>query len=344
MLEDRKQRAQAFKMVFAAFLVVFMVYLVANVLWGYVVAFFLAIFGYVFLKPLYALFRAKGVSKTYSAVIAMVMGAVFVGIPTIIIFGILMGQISGLALQSQNIQFSNIMGPVNMELLQKAMPGVDVQYALNMFASEFVSQTVDFLRGVVLKSLEGLGNMGLQLLVMLFVLYYLLVGDDTLFGIGHGLIPFNKKNTQILNDEFSNITYSVLICTGLMGLIQAVPLTLVMMFFNVPYAVFLGFVAFLLTFIPFVGIPVVWIPVAIYEFMQGRPEAGLAIVVAGIILAVIENARPFLQNRVGNIHPLVSLLGVIIGVVQFGIFGVIIGPLLLSYAILGVRMFIDEYG
>jgi len=118
---------------------------------------------------------------------------------------------------------------------------------------------------------------------------------------------------------------------------------LVLMYFNVPGAVFWGFLAFLLTFIPFVGIPFVWIPITIVEYFQGNTDAAIGILAAGIVIAIIENGRPLLQKRIGDIHPLISILGVIIGIVYFGVLGVLIGPLLLSYTILALGMFVEEY-
>jgi predicted PurR-regulated permease PerM len=139
------------------------------------------------------------------------------------------------------------------------------------------------------------------------------------------------------------VLYSSIVVTGLMALIQAVPLTLVFMYFNVPGAAFLGFIAAILTCIPFTGIPFVWIPVAALELLGGNYGAGVGIVATGIVIAIIENFRPMLQNRIGDIHPMVSLLGVIIGVVYFGILGLFIGPIFLSFTLLCARMFKEEY-
>jgi len=53
--------------------------------------------------------------------------------------------------------------------------------------------------------------------------------------------------------------------------------------------------------------------------------------------------RPAINKKVGKLHPLVSLIGVVMGLNLFGLLGIIMGPLLLSYMILTARMFHDEY-
>ena len=95
---------------------------------------------------------------------------------------------------------------------------------------------------------------------------------------------------------------------------------------------------------PVVGAPLVWIPAAIVQLLQGEYIAGIAIVSAGLFISVIDNfLRPVIQKKVGEIHPFLSLLGIVIGVSLFGLIGIVIGPLLLSYFILTVEMFSKEY-
>jgi predicted PurR-regulated permease PerM len=100
----------------------------------------------------------------------------------------------------------------------------------------------------------------------------------------------------------------------------------------------------ILAFLPVVGIPIIWIPVAVLQFVEGNVMGGIAIAIWGTFLSTIDNfLRPMIQRRVGSIHPFVSILGAVIGVSAFGLVGVVVGPLLLSYFILMVRMFNEEH-
>jgi predicted PurR-regulated permease PerM len=53
--------------------------------------------------------------------------------------------------------------------------------------------------------------------------------------------------------------------------------------------------------------------------------------------------KPIIQKKVGEIHPFLSLIGIIIGISLFGLIGIVIGPLFLSYFLLTVEMFSREY-
>ena len=50
-----------------------------------------------------------------------------------------------------------------------------------------------------------------------------------------------------------------------------------------------------------------------------------------------------LQKKMADIHPLVTIFGVIIGLSLFGFMGVIFGPLLISVFMLCFNMFKKEY-
>ena len=54
-------------------------------------------------------------------------------------------------------------------------------------------------------------------------------------------------------------------------------------------------------------------------------------------------ARFLLQKKLADIHPLITVFGVLIGIPMFGFWGVIFGPLILSLFILFFNMYRHEY-
>ncbi|WP_370575169.1 AI-2E family transporter, partial [Methanomethylovorans sp.] len=78
--------------------------------------------------------------------------------------------------------------------------------------------------------------------------------------------------------------------------------------------------------------------------LQQDYTSAAGVFIGGMIVSSVDNLmRPAINKKVGQLHPLVSLIGVVIGLNLFGLMGIIIGPLLLSYTILTARMFHDEY-
>ncbi|MDD3043755.1 MAG: AI-2E family transporter, partial [Methanosarcinaceae archaeon] len=128
------------------------------------------------------------------------------------------------------------------------------------------------------------------------------------------------------------------------ALVQGSILTFTFLLFGIDGAFLWGFIAAILSFLPVVGATFIWVPAGIIQLLQQDYVTGIGVFVAGIIIGTIDNfLRPVIQNKIGAMHPFESLLGIIIGVSLFGLIGIVIGPLILSYFMLTVKMFSEEY-
>ena len=99
------------------------------------------------------------------------------------------------------------------------------------------------------------------------------------------------------------------------------------------------------TVIPVVGTALVWVPVAIILAIKGHWFGAVGIMAYGVlVVAQSDNLTRFiLQKKMADIHPLITIFGVVIGISMFGFMGVIFGPLILSLFVLFVNMFKQEY-
>jgi len=70
---------------------------------------------------------------------------------------------------------------------------------------------------------------------------------------------------------------------------------------------------------------------------------GLAIYSAVVTGNVDYLARITLLKRIGDIHPVITVLGVIVGLKLFGFWGFIFGPLLISYFLLLCKIYNAEF-
>src|SRR5690606_3513193 len=106
-------------------------------------------------------------------------------------------------------------------------------------------------------------------------------------------------------------------------------------------ALFWGVICAILSFIPLLGPPLIFAPAAVFALAQGDTFAGIGLLVYGFVLVInIDNIlRLIIAKRVGDIHPIITVVGVIIGLPLFGFMGLVYGPLLLSYFLITVRIF-----
>ena len=131
---------------------------------------------------------------------------------------------------------------------------------------------------------------------------------------------------------------------ALVSFVQGVLTGATLWIFGVPDPFFWGTVAFFTAFIPVLGTPLVWGPAGLIQLSQGNTTQGVGILVVGVVIIInIDNLlRIMLAKRMGDIHPLVTLAGIVLGVPIFGILGLVVGPLLLSYFIVLIHVFERE--
>ncbi len=177
--------------------------------------------------------------------------------------------------------------------------------------------------------------------LMFFTLYFMFVQQE---GFQEGLqkyLPFNKDTQHELRDSLKNNVNANVIGQVLVCAVQGVLTGGTLWIFNVPDAPFWGVIGFFMAFIPVLGTPLVWGPASLIKLSQGETSDGVGILLVGLIVIInIDNLlRIALAKRMGDIHPLVTLAGIVLGVPIFGILGLVVGPLLISYFIVLIDVF-----
>lgn len=336
------------KMVLALLIVFILTALIAYATLPYLNYIFGAFILFVIFRPLYHFLvkRAK-IRKDFAAIFVIIISVFVVLIPFYFLLSTIVSEIQQLLLDRDSIIASIQAGGqfLTRYLSMLDIPLGSLQTRIQERAMDVASQAVNYTSALILGSIQSLSQQSIGLLIMYFLLYYLFTEEDSTFVQRiHAAIPFNEENTATLLSEFKRIVRTTLIASGAVALIQGGILTIVFLIFDIQGAFLWGALAAILSFLPVVGAPLIWIPAAIFELIQGAYIAGIAILAAGLFISVTDNfLRPVIQKRVGEIHPFLSLLGIVIGVSLFGLIGIVIGPLLLSYFVLTVEMFSREY-
>ena len=185
----------------------------------------------------------------------------------------------------------------------------------------------------------------INIIVILFVLYYMLYSNEEFERAIREILPFKEMNKQILAEETELIIQANAIGIPLMAIIQGFFAYLGYLFFGIDGALLYAILTAFSTIIPLVGTMIVWVPMGIGLLIGGDIVNGIGILIYGmIIIGGVDNvARLLLQKKLADIHPLITVFGVLIGIPIFGFWGVIFGPLLLSLFILFFNMFRHEY-
>ncbi|HEX8327354.1 MAG TPA: AI-2E family transporter [Hymenobacter sp.] len=211
-----------------------------------------------------------------------------------------------------------------------------------------VRQTLLQGAGKVSGWLPTLANSALNFLVivglMLFTMYYMFKQEAGFLRGLHRYLPFRSDTLNELGESLKNNVNANVLGQVLVALVQAILTGLTLWIFKVPDPLFWTVVAFFMAFLPVLGTPLVWGPAALYQFSQGQNTQGIGILLVGFIVIInVDNLlRILLAKRMGDIHPLVTLVGLVLGVQIFGIIGLVVGPLLVSYLLVLMQVFRRE--
>jgi predicted PurR-regulated permease PerM len=180
---------------------------------------------------------------------------------------------------------------------------------------------------------------------MYFILYFMLVNGRRMEEDLYEYIPLKDGNVELIGKEVRTMVISNVIGIPLIALIQGIVGLIGYLIIGIPEP-FLWFVATsIAAMMPVVGAGLIYIPLTIMMFMQGHTGKGIAMAIWGFgFIGLVDNLFRFLLNkRLGNIHPLITIFGVIVGIQLFGFIGLIFGPLLISMFILLLRIYSSEF-
>lgn len=236
-------------------------------------------------------------------------------------------------LQNLNLDPQSIIAPIEeIAGIIKSKTGYDV------LGSDTTSFIVSALPRIGQAVMGGISSFVVNLFVLVFVLYFMLIGGIKMEAYVNAILPFNATNTEHVIHEINMIVRSNAIGIPLLAVIQGGVAMIGYFIFGAPNALLLGFLTCFATVIPMVGTGLIWFPVAVYMALTGDwPNAiGLA-AYGGIIVSQLDNLIRFiLQKKMADTHPLITIFGVVIGLSLFGFMGVIFGPLLLSLSLIHI--------
>ncbi len=184
-----------------------------------------------------------------------------------------------------------------------------------------------------------------SIVMMYFMLYFMLIKSDRLTTEVNAILPFEIENIQMFSRELEAITLSNAIGVPLISLAQGIAAGIGYWLLGVNEPIFWGAITAFVAFIPFVGTALIWVPTSIFLITMGYNWQG--IILAIYCLAVVVNidtvARFMIQKKFANVHPIVTVFGVIVGLNLFGLPGLIFGPLMLSYFIISIKLYRKVY-
>ena len=197
---------------------------------------------------------------------------------------------------------------------------------------------------MILKSIAALSSKFVFfVIIIIFSLYYFYIDGSSLITKLRGISPLDSKINNLLLNQFSGLSVTLVGSVFLISLIQGIVFSIGVMMIGLP-ALFFGVAMALAGFIPVLGGLFVWLPLSLYLFAIGETTSAFIIIFFGAILAgtLIDNfLRPIIIKKLSSSmnhqsalnHTLITVLSTLAGIIQFGILGLFIGPIIAAMTI-----------
>jgi predicted PurR-regulated permease PerM len=198
--------------------------------------------------------------------------------------------------------------------------------------NKLLKQLYDPARTVLLKTVALTGEGLLQIVLVLFIAFFLYRDGPAL---GKRLEDSSRRLGGELGEQMLALARSTVmgVMVGIVGTAAAQALVALAGFLiaGVPGALLLAAAIFFLSMIP-VGPPLVWGGAAFWLYDQGQTGWAIFMAIYGIaVISSVDNfVKPLLISRTASLPILLIALGVFGGVLAFGFIGIFLGPVLLA--------------
>lgn len=139
----------------------------------------------------------------------------------------------------------------------------------DLLSKENISSIASILPGIGQFLMGGISSFAVNLFVLVFVLYFMLIGGTKMEQYIYELLPFSDSNKKHVMNEINMIVRANAIGIPLLAIIQGAIATLGYYLFDAPSALLFGFLTCFATVIPIVGTALVWFPLAAYMAISG---------------------------------------------------------------------------
>lgn len=279
------------------------------------------------IKPLYSLINKK-FNKSISAIASILIMGITILLPAYFI-------IKKIATETNKIILNTDISQIISQLSSiKILENVDLVSIFN--------HGINYLLSSIGSIISYLPSMILSLIITLLGIFYILTNWEKLTAHLEKFLPVKNKKQKMkeIKEKTNAIIYGLLLIGIIEGLFSLVGFYLV----GVDNYFIPAILIFFSALIPGVGAGLIWIPLAIYTLITGDMQTFIGIVIVGAITSYVIDlylGTKILGNK-AKVNPFVMFVGILGGISVFGIFGFIIGPLILVYTIELVEHFIKK--
>lgn len=324
------------RQVFFIAIIVYLGIVLFRELWFFASAFLGAVTFYVIMrKRMFYLTENRKWKASTAAWILMLLSFFVILVPIGVLGNIMYAKIADIVTHSNEY----------INSLKQAADQIEKRTGYQLVKPENIDQLGSYLARLLPKVLGVTLNTFTLIATMYFILYFMLVNGRRMEEALYEYIPLKDGNVELIGKEVKVMVVSNTIGIPLIALIQGVVGLIGYLIIGIKDP-WLWFVATsIAAMMPVIGAALIYIPLTISLFAQGDTGKGIAMAIWGFVLiGLVDNLFRFILNKkLGDIHPLITIFGVIVGIQLFGFIGLVFGPLLISMFLLLLKIYSSEF-
>lgn len=232
-----------------------------------------------------------------------------------------------------------------VEALKKLVANLEQRFDIVIASEANINKLGNFIAGSLPRILGATFNTLTTIFFMYFILYFMLVNGRKMEDALYEYIPLRDDNVARLGKEVHTMVLSNAIGIPVIAFAQGVVALIGYLIIGVKEPFFWFGVTCIAAMLPVVGAALAYVPIALIFLANGQTWQGITMLIFGFgIIGTVDNVLRFtLLRKLGDVHPLVTVFGVIIGLNLFGFIGLIFGPLLISLFMLLLKIYSNEF-
>jgi predicted PurR-regulated permease PerM len=273
--------------------------------------------------------------KGWSALVLMLLSFIVLLLPVALLINMLSSKVT------YAIDHSNEL----VTALKQIVNDIEKRFSVTIASDANINKVGSTIASSLPKILGATFNTLTTIFFMYFILYFMLVNSRRMEDAIYEYIPLKDENMVKVGKEVNTMVVSNAIGIPVIAIAQGITALICYLIIGVKEPFFWFGVTCIAAMLPVVGAALAYVPIALIFFANNQTWQGVVMLIYGFaVIGTVDNLLRFtLLRKLGDVHPLVTVFGVIIGLNLFGFIGLIFGPLLISIFVLLLKIYSSEF-
>ena len=273
--------------------------------------------------------------KSLSAALLMLLSFLVILLPIVMFINLMSSRINFAIQHSSNV----------LTTIENFIHSLELKFRITIISEDnlqklttWSAQTIQMIVGATFNSL-------ITIIFTYFILYFMLINGRDMENFLIKWLPMKTENVKMLRHETNVLVYSNAVGIPLIAIFQGLIALIAYLVLGVKEPAFWFIITCIASMLPVLGAGFAYVPVSILFFADGSSLKGLIMLAYGFgVVSTVDGIfRFWLQKKIGDVHPLITAFGVILGLNLFGFIGLIFGPILISMFILLIKIYVNEF-